>query len=190
MWLKIKIQVVIWKLKSHWKSNYFKIIFKIILKYSLYRSNFDVFCLLAALAIILDCPFARYALGNQYNIYIYIYFFFNSNVFVSIQVPQLFRSKWLNFSLSAPRDKISHFDLKSWVTGEIIIRPSKVSNWIMYESIWLSMLSQFDSQCWANLTLNIGPSNSLIIFNYSKMLYNDFDFECALKSKSLKFQMI
>ena len=51
-------------------------------------------------------------------------------------------------------------------------------------------MSQFDSQCWANLTLNIGPSNSLIIFNYSKMLYNDFDFECALKSKSLKFQMI
>ena len=172
-------------------------------------------------------------------------------------MPQLFRSKWLNFSLSAPREKISHFDLRSWVTGEIIIRPSKVSNWIMYESIWLSMLSQFysqcwvnltlnvesiwlsmlsqfdsqcwvnltlnvesiwlsmlsqfdsqcwvnltlnvesiwlsmlsqfDSQCWANLTLNIGPSNSLIIFNYSKMLYNDF--ECALKSKSLKFPMI
>ena len=52
--------------------------------------------------------------------------------------------------------KIRHVDLKSWVTGEIIIRPSKVSNWIMYESIWLSivesiwlsMLSQFDSQYW------------------------------------------
>ena len=31
-------------------------ILKIILKYSLYRSNIDVFCLLTALAIILDCP--------------------------------------------------------------------------------------------------------------------------------------
>ena len=44
------------KSKSHWKSNDFKIIFKFILKYSLYSSNFDVFCLLRALAIILDCP--------------------------------------------------------------------------------------------------------------------------------------
>ena len=33
--------------------NDFKILFKIILKYSLYSSNFDVFCLLTALAIIL-----------------------------------------------------------------------------------------------------------------------------------------
>ena len=36
------------KSKSHWKSNYFKII----LKYSLHSSNFDVFWLLTALAII------------------------------------------------------------------------------------------------------------------------------------------
>ena len=48
--------------------------------------------------------------------------------------------------------KLSHFDLKSWVTGRIIIRPGKVSNWKIFESIWLSMLSQFDSQCWV-LTL-------------------------------------
>ena len=160
MWLKIKIQAVIWKSKSHWKSNYFKIIFKIILIYSLYRSNFDVFCLLASLAIAnTRLPHLPITLWVTNTIYIYIYiffFFFNSNVFVSTQVPQLFRSKWLNFSLSAPREKIRHVDLKSWVTGEIIIRPSKVSNWIMYESIWLSivesiwlsMLSQFDSQYW------------------------------------------
>ena len=44
------------KIKITLKSNDFKIIFKIILKYSLYSSNFDVFCLLTALAIILDCP--------------------------------------------------------------------------------------------------------------------------------------
>ena len=31
----------------------------------------------------------------------------------------------------------------------------KVSNWRIFESIWLSMLSQFDSQCWVNLTLNV-----------------------------------
>ena len=52
--IKIVLEVVIWKSKSHWKSNDFKIIFKIILIYSLYSSNFDVFCLLTALAIMLD----------------------------------------------------------------------------------------------------------------------------------------
>ena len=40
------MEVVISKSKSHWKSNDFKITFKIILKYSLYSSNFNVFCLL------------------------------------------------------------------------------------------------------------------------------------------------
>ena len=47
------------------------------------------------------------------------------------------------------------FDFKSWVTGRIIIRPGKESNWRIFESIWLSMLCQFDSQCWVNLTLNV-----------------------------------
>ena len=49
------------------------------------------------------------------------------------------------------------FDLKTWVTGGIIIRPGKVSNWRIFESIELSKLSQFDSQCWFNLTLNVEP---------------------------------
>ena len=61
------------------------------------------------------------------------------------------------FSLSALRWKLSHFDFKSWVTGEIIIRLGKVSNWRIFESIWILMLSQFDSQCWINLTLNVEP---------------------------------
>ena len=93
---------------------------------------------------------------------------------------QLFRSKWLNYSLSAPMEKnesfwpkkLSHwrnlnltlkveslaelkFDLKSWVTGGFIIRPGKMSNWRIFQSIVLSMLSQFESQCWVNLTLNV-----------------------------------
>ena len=53
--------------------------------------------------------------------------------------------------------ELSHFDLKSWVTGKIIIRPGKVNNWRIFESIELSKLSQFDSQCWFNLTLNVEP---------------------------------
>ena len=68
---------------------------------------------------------------------------------------QLFRSKWLHFSLSASMKKLSHFDLKSWVTGGIIIRPGKVSHWRIFQLIVLSMLSKFDSQCWVNLTLNV-----------------------------------
>ena len=60
------------------------------------------------------------------------------------------------FFLSMHREKkLSHFDLKGWVRCGIIIRPGKVSNWIIFESIGLSMLSQFDSQCWVNLTLNV-----------------------------------
>ena len=63
--------------------------------------------------------------------------------------------------------KFSHFDLKSWVTGGIIIWPGKVSNWRIFESIWLSMLRQLtlnvestDPQCWANLTLLLSKLDS------------------------------
>ena len=30
-----------------------------------------------------------------------------------------------------------------------------MGNWRIFESIWLSMLTQFDSQCWVNLTPNV-----------------------------------
>ena len=76
---------------------------------------------------------------------------------------QLFRSKWLNFFC-----ELSPFDLKSWVTGGIIIRPGKVSNWRIFESIELSKLSQFDSQCWFILTLNVEP----IILSMLSQLYS------------------
>ena len=76
------------------------------------------------------------------------------------------------FFLSAPREKIESFDLKSWVTGGFIIRPGKVSNWRIFESIWLSMLSQFDSQCWVNLTLNV----ELIWLS----MLSQFDFQCCV----------
>ena len=64
------------------------------------------------------------------------------------------------FSQCSEKKKLSHFDLKSWVTGGIIIRPGKVSNWRIFESIGFSMLSQFDSQCWVNLTLNVESTYS------------------------------
>ena len=51
--------------------------------------------------------------------------------------------------------KLSHFGLKSWVTGGTKIQPGKVGYCRIFELIWLSMLSQFDSQCWVNLTLNV-----------------------------------
>ena len=64
--------------------------------------------------------------------------------------------KMTQFFLSMHREKkLSHFDLKSRVTGGIIIQPGKVSNWRIFESIGLWMLSQFDSQCWVNLTPNM-----------------------------------
>ena len=88
------------------------------------------------------------------------------------------------FFLSVHREKkLSHFDLKSWVivaelkfdlkswvTGGTKIRLGKVGNWRKFESIWLSVLSQFDSQCWVNLTLNVEPIGLSML--------SHFDFQC------------
>ena len=75
---------------------------------------------------------------------------------VELKFDPTFKAKMTQFfSQCTDRKKMSHFDLKSWDTGGIIIRPGKVSNWRKFESIWLSMLSQLDSQCWVNLTLNV-----------------------------------
>ena len=68
--------------------------------------------------------------------------------------------------------KLSHVDLKNWVTGGTKIRPGIPSSWRIFESnfdsqyrvnltlnigsIWLSISGQFDSQYRVNLTLNIG----------------------------------
>ena len=50
------------------------------------------------------------------------------------------------FFLLVHRDKkLSHFDFKSLVTGGTKIRLGKVSSRRIFESIGLSMLSQFDS---------------------------------------------
>ena len=75
---------------------------------------------------------------------------------------RIFRSRIINlidqvnlvYASTIHREKnLSHFDLNGWVTGGTKIRPGK-GNWRIFESIWLSMLNQFDSQCWVNLTLN------------------------------------
>ena len=43
------------------------------------------------------------------------------------------------------KKKWSHFDRKSWVTGGTKIRPGIPSKWEIFESNWLSISSQFDS---------------------------------------------
>ena len=111
---------------------------------------------------------------------------------------QLFRSKWLNFLYSAPREIIESFwpkklslaelkfDLKSWVTGRIIIQLGKVSNWRMFESIELSKLSQFDSQCWFNLTLNVEP----IILSMLSQLYSQCSVNLTLNVESIRLSTL
>ena len=49
----------------------------------------------------------------------------------------------------------THWKEKSLVTFGIKIRPGIPSNWRIFKSNWLSMSSQFDSQCRVNLTLNV-----------------------------------
>ena len=65
---------IISKIISYLTVNYFKII----LKYSLYRSNFDVFCFINSFSnnTTYIAPFARYALGNQYNKCFFFFFKF------------------------------------------------------------------------------------------------------------------
>ena len=98
--------------------------------------------------------------------------------------------KWLNFlgqnesiffSQCTERKKLSHFVLKSWVTGGAIIRPGKLSNWSIFKSIWLSMLSQFDSQWGVNLTLKVESI-------WLSML-SQFDSQCWV-NLTLKFKSI
>ena len=43
------------------------------------------------------------------------------------------------------KKKRSHFDLKCWVTDGTKIRPDIQSNWRIFESIWLTISSPFDS---------------------------------------------
>ena len=40
-----------------------------------------------------------------------------------------------------PKEKLSHLDLKSWVTGGTTIRPGILSNLKLFESIWLNIES-------------------------------------------------
>ena len=80
------------------------------------------------------------------------------------------RNNWVILTVKVESLAELKLDLKSWVTGGIIIRPGKMSNWKIFESnglsmlsqsdfdvesIWLSMLSHFDSQCWFIMTLNV-----------------------------------
>ena len=54
--------------------------------------------------------------------------------------------------LYTERKKLSHFDIKSWVTCGTKIRPGKVGNWRIFESNWLNIKSQIDSTLRVKLT--------------------------------------
>ena len=48
--------------------------------------------------------------------------------------------KWIKHSLHW-KEKWSHFDLKSWVTGGTKIQPGLLSNWRIFASLWLDIES-------------------------------------------------
>ena len=53
------------------------------------------------------------------------------------------------------RKKLSHFDMKSWVTCGTKIRPRKEGNYRIFESNWLNIKSPIDSTLkpnWLNIT--------------------------------------
>ena len=51
------------------------------------------------------------------------------------------------------KKKWSHFNLKSWVTGETKIRPWIPSKWRIFESNWLSSLTRY----WESIWLKYSP---------------------------------
>ena len=57
------------------------------------------------------------------------------------------------------KEKGSHFDLKSWVTGGIKIWPKVPSNWRIFKSNWLDIESQIN-----NVTLNIESICQIVNF--------------------------
>ena len=111
---------------------------------------------------------------------------FNSQCFT-----QLCRSKWLNFLSECTEKKnwvILTLKLSHWrnynssvqsdyITGEYLSQFDSqcwVNLTLNVESIWLSMLSQFDYQCWVILTLNVWLSK---LSKYDSML-SQFDSQC------------
>ena len=50
------------------------------------------------------------------------------------------------------RKKLSHLDIKSWVSCGTKIRPGKVGDWRIFESNWLNIESQIDSTLRVKLT--------------------------------------
>ena len=50
------------------------------------------------------------------------------------------------------RKKLSHFDIKSWVTCGIKVRPGKVGNWRIFDWNWLNIKSLIDSTLRVKLT--------------------------------------
>ena len=61
----------------------------------------------------------------------------------------------MSASYDTLREKLSHFDTKSWITGGTKIRPGKVSNWRIFQSNWLNIESQIDSTFRVKFRLNI-----------------------------------
>ena len=94
------------KLTQHWESNW--------LKYSpvthFARSNYN-----SATDSIFKVKMTQFFHSVHWETKIELFWSKKLGQILVPPVTQLFRSKWLNFSIGALREKLSHFDLKSWV---------------------------------------------------------------------------
>ena len=73
------------------------------------------------------------------------------------------------------KKKLSHFDLKSWVTGG----PRIPSNWRMFDSIWLSISSKFDSDILQLLSTFKVKMSSFFLSVYAFAIYGIYLFSCT-----------
>ena len=77
------------------------------------------------------------------------------------------------------KKKWSHFDQKSWVTGRTKIWPGIPSNWRIFESNWLDIESQLDS----NILQLLGIPGRILVLPVTRLFrskWHHFVFQCFL----------
>ena len=82
--------------------------------------------------------------------------------------------------------KRSHFDLKSWVTGGTKIQPGIPSNWRIFESNWLDIECQIDS----NIVQLLGILGRILVPPVTQLFRSKwlrFFFQCTYVNRPPKY---
>ena len=134
------------------------------------------------------CTYAQKSLVQQYSQSLLR---FNIIIIEHSRVPLYGTvSIWLEMHYHSTLKKWSHFDLKSWVTGETKIWPGIPSDWRIFESNWLDIESKFAN--WGFLKSitedQVYPNKWKLCFILSIIKYNSWCVRLGLKCSYLSTQ--